>query len=278
MIGDFAAVGALAATDIIIRQDIDDGTMGTFVVMSGVFGGGAAGYLLTQKYDVDAGAAHATTIGLVAGAANGALLIKPALDPEYDPGDVVGLLFLGSAVGAGAGFAYGQAADLTEGQSTFLGNAVLLGTSTAALTAVLGSKNGQYDNWENATLAIGLDAGLLGGALIAPKLDWSKKRGRVVLAGTVLGALGGGMIAGLTTNKRKDMMSGDEDYNGSVIAGCMTAGLWGGFALAILATRNSDPDPKYTRTGATPTPPSSSTSIVPVVGEDRVGVQAGGTW
>jgi hypothetical protein len=78
VIADFAVVGALAATDILLRQDIDDGSLGTFILLGGVFGGGAGGYLLTQKYEVDAGAAHATTIGLVAGAANGAFLIKRA--------------------------------------------------------------------------------------------------------------------------------------------------------------------------------------------------------
>lgn len=271
VVASFAAVGTLAAVDIIIRQDIDDGSLGTFILLGGLFGGGAGGYLLTQKYEVDAGAAHATTIGLVAGAANGALLIKPLLDPDYDAEDVVGLLFVGSAVGATAGFAYGQRADLTEGQATFLGNAVLLGTSTAALAAILGSKNGTYDNWENGTLAVGLDAGIVGGALIAPSLDWSKKRARVVLAGTVLGALAGGMVAGLTTNKRRDD-SGDDDYNGNVIAGSMTAGLWAGFGLGIVMTRDYDPDPKHVRPGAPPT------SLAPLVGDGVMGVTAAGSW
>lgn len=68
------------------------------------------------------------------------------------------LLFFGSALGAGGGFIYGQLADLTPDQATFLGNAVLLGTATAALVGIAGSKNGDYDNWENGTLAVGLDA------------------------------------------------------------------------------------------------------------------------
>jgi hypothetical protein len=274
VIADFAAVGALAGVDILLRQDIDDGSLGTFVLLGGVFGGGAAGYLLTEKYEVDGGAAHATTIGLVAGAANGALLIKPLLAPDYDAEDVMGLLFVGSALGAGAGFVYGQGADLTEGQSTFLGNAVLLGTSTAALTAILGSRNGTYDNWENGTLAIGLDAGLVGGALIAPHLDWSKKRARVVMAGTVLGALTGGMIAGMTTKKR----DGDGDYNGNVVAGFMTAGLWGGFGLGLLMTRDSDPDPKFIDRGPASPAKGSSTSFAPFVGERAMGLTAAGTW
>ena len=277
MIADFAAVGTLAAVDILIRQDVKDGSLGTVILLGGLFGGGAGGYLLTQKYDVDAGAAHATTIGLIAGAANGAFLVKPILEPNYDAEDVVGLLFIGSAIGAGAGFAYGQAADLTEGQSTFIGNAVLLGTSTAALTAILGSRNGQYDNWENGTLAIGLDAGILGGALLAPQLNWSKKRSRIVLAGTVLGALAGGMVAGLTTDKREDMTGDDGEYNGNVIAGCMTAGLWAGFGLGILMSRDYAPDPSFNK-GPAPRATGTSTSFAPFVGQRAMGVTAGGTW
>jgi hypothetical protein len=273
VIADFAMVGTLAAVDILLRQDVDNGSFGTMILLGGLFGGGAGGYLLTQKYDVDAAAAHSTTIGLVVGAANGALLIKPMLEPDYHAEDVMGLLFLGSAVGAGAGFIYGQKADLTDGQSTFLGTAVLLGTSTAALTAILGSKNGTYDSWENGALAVGLDAGLLGGALIAPQLTWSKKRARIVLAGTVLGALAGGMVAGLTTKKRND----GDDYNGNVVAGCMTAGLWAGFGLGIIVTRDSDPDPKYLGNGPA-APSGASTSFAPFVGERAMGVTAGGTW
>ena len=280
MIANFAAVGTLAAVDILLRQDVEDGSIGTMVVLAGLFGGGAGGYMLTEKYDVDAGTARSTTIGLVAGAANGALLIKPLLAPEYDAEDVMGLLFLGSAIGAGAGFAYGQGAELTDGQSTFVGNAVLLGTSSAALAAIMGSQNGTYDNWENTTLAVGLDAGLLGGVLIAPSLDWSRKRARFVMAGTVLGALVGGMAAGLVTDKRDNPDGGEEDYNGDLIAGCMTAGLWGGFALSAYLTRDYDPDPKFRRTGApaTPSHTATSTSFAPFVGERHMGVMAGGTW
>lgn len=272
VITDFAMVGALAGVEIILRQDVDNGSLGTFIMLGGVFGGGAGGYLLTEKYDVDAGAAHATTIGLLAGTANGALLIKPTLEGDYEADEVMGLIFLGSAFGAGAGFAYGQAADLTEGQATFLGNAVLLGTSTAALTAILGSRNGQYDSWENGTLALGLDAGLIGGALLAPHLDWSKRRSRIVLAGTVLGALAGGMVAGLTTKKDNATESNNKD---DVVAGCMTAGLWAGFGLGIYMTRDDDPDPKY-RTA--PQAPTTSTSFAPFVGDRVMGVTAGGTW
>ncbi len=269
VIADFAAVGALASIDILIRQDIDDGGAGTLIMLAGVGGGGALGWLLTDRYTVDAAAAHATTLGLLAGAATGALLIRPS--ESYDAADVMGLLFLGSAVGAGAGFAYGQAADLTSGQTMFLGNAVLLGTATAALVGITGSRNGTFDNWENGALALGLDAGILAGALIAPSLDWSPGRARTVFAMTTLGALVGGMIPSLAT-RRDD----GEDFDGDLITGAMTAGLWGGFGLGILMTRGAPPDPKYGNPGK---PAGPVTSYVPFVGDrGQVGLMAGGTW
>src|SRR5262249_21686461 len=75
VIGDLAAVGALASIDLCVRQNITDGNAVTFILLAGLAGGGGAGYLLANKYPIDAGAAHSTTIGLMLGAANGALLI-----------------------------------------------------------------------------------------------------------------------------------------------------------------------------------------------------------
>ncbi len=268
MIGDFAAVGTLAAVDIIIRQDIQDGSTGTLILLAGLAGGAGTGWLLADRYHLDGGSAHATTIGLIAGAANAALLIEPT--GTSDSQDVVGLLFLGSALGATGGFVYGQKADLTDGQATFVLDAILLGSGTAALTAIAGSRDGQFGGFENSTLAIGLDAGLVGGALIAPKLDWSKKRARQVLAATVLGALVGGAAPGLVT-RRED----GEDYNGDLIAGCMTAGMWGGFALGVVLTRNEAPVTRPNPpTGATPV-----TALAPWVGKPgQIGVMASGSW
>ena len=100
-----------------------------------------------------------------------------------------------------------------------------------------------------------------------------------MLTSTLVGALAGGMIAGLTTNNRKDA-DGDSDRNGDLIAGCMTAGLWAGFGLGVVMTRDSAPDPKYDKgtRQASPTSVPTSTNIVPFVGEQHAGVMVGGTW
>ena len=274
MIGDFAAVGALASIDILIRQDIQDGGTGTLILLAGLAGGAGTGWLLADRFDIDAGAAHATTIGLLAGAANGALLIEPTKGTKSQ--DAVALVFAGAAVGAAGGFIYGQHANLTSGQSTFLLNAVMLGTGTAALGAIASSRDGQFGNFESGTIALGLDVGLVGGALIAPKLDWSPKRSKQIIAATMLGALIGGATPGLFT-KRDNTTSSDSQYNGDLIAGCMTAGLWGGFGLGILLTTDAPPDPKFAK--PVKAPPAPVTMVSPWSGpHGQVGVMASGSW
>ena len=71
----------------------------------------------------------------------------------------MGLLFRGSAIGATGGFIYGHSAHLTSGQAMFVANMTLLGTATAALGAITGSRDGDFGNWENGTLALGIDGG-----------------------------------------------------------------------------------------------------------------------
>jgi hypothetical protein len=269
VIANFAVVGTMASLDVISRQEIDNGNAVTFLLLGGVAGGGGIGYLLTNKYEVDAGTSHATTLGLTLGMANGALLIEPTGWTRSE--SVLNLLFLGSAVGATGGFVYGHYAHLTSGQATFIGNMTLLGTATAALGAISGSHDGDFGNWENGTLAVGIDGGTAAGMLIAPRLDWSARRAKIVMASTVIGAFAGGMLAGLVMNP-KDGESRTDD--GDVVAASMTAGLWGGFGLGVIMTKDSAPAPTQPTmsTGAT-------TSFAPWIGrEGTLGVMSGGTF
>jgi hypothetical protein len=267
VITDFASVGALASIDLLVRQDVRNGSLGTLLVLAGLAGGGATGWLLTDRYPIEPGAAHATTLGLLVGAANGALLIQPTGWTDAD--QVLGLLLLGSAAGTVGGFAYGQAGHLTSGQSTFVGNLALLGSATAAFSAIAGSRDDRFGGWEDATLALGLDAGVLGGALIAPSLDWSPHRAKVVFASTTIGAFLGGMLVGLATRSR----NGDSS-NGDLVAGCMTAGMWGGFGLGILITRDAEPDVRFSRSV-----PGPSVTVTPFSGDrGEVGMMAAGSW
>jgi len=273
VIGDFAVVGTFASLDVLARQDIDNGNAVGFLLVGGAVGGGAVGYLLTNKYNVDAGAAHATTLGLTLGFANGALLIEPTGWSETS--SVLNLLFLGSAAGATGGFVYGQTAKLTSGQSLFISNLALLGSATAALGAITGSRDGEFGHWENGTLAVGLDGGTVAGALIAPSLNWSAKRAKFVMAATCIGALAGGMFAGLLTNNKGESRTD----NGDVVTGAMTAGLWGGFGLGIMMTKQYAPDMRFAAPQTTRTATSSPTTFVPWVGASgQLGVMTGGAF
>ena len=105
-------------------------------------------------------------------------------------------------------------------------------------------------------------------------LDWSPRRSKIVFAATGVGALLGGMVAGLTTSKKDDM--GDTERNSDLVATCMTAGMWGGFVLGVVMTRDSTPDPRYLKPHAGGGAP---TTYAPWIGHDgQIGVMAGGTW
>ncbi len=277
VIVDFASVGALAATDLMVRQDLGGSQVDSFVLLAGVGGGGALGWLLTDKFPVDGGAAHATTLGLMLGIANGALLVEPT---QYsNASSILGLLLVGGAAGAGGGFAYGQVADLTPGQATFVANMTLLGSATAALGAITGSQDGKFGGWEDGSLAIGLDGGAIAGAAIAPSLDWSPRRAKVVFASTVIGSFAGGMLAALVSKPNTDSTSS----SGDIVAASMTAGMWGGFGLGIMMTKDDPPDPRFKQpqpaTTTASRPATSPTSIVPWLGDrGQLGVMAGGAF
>jgi hypothetical protein len=246
-------------------------------VLGGLAGGGAVGYLLTSKYPVDTSAARLTTLGMSLGIANGALMIEPSGWSRSE--SVLNFLFWGGAIGAGGGFAYGQAADLNAGQAMFVANVTLLGTATAALGAISGSRDGEFGNAENTALLIGMNGGAVTGAIIAPHLDWSSHRANMAVAGSLIGGLVGGMLSGLLTQNENGETT---DANGDVVAATMTAGMWGGFGLAILMTRENSPAPakiterKSLKRGAMT---GSASSFAPWIGQrGTLGLMAGGSF
>lgn len=236
VIGDFMGVGLLASIDLVVRQNMD-ANVGTWVIIAGLGGGGGLGYLLDQRFPVDAGTAHATTLGLTLGVLNGLLLIQPF---NYSNGSsVLGLVTATTALGTGAGFAYGQVAHLTGGQAVFAANVTLLGAATAGLGSVSGSTNSKFGGWQDGVLALGLDGGAAVGLLLAPHINWTSHRSNIVMLSTFLGALAGGLIIGMAENPS----TSSNTTNNDVDAAAITAGMWGGFALGILLTRDAPPPP-----------------------------------
>jgi hypothetical protein len=270
---DFATVGILSSVALIARQDVENSSAGTLLVAAGTAGGAGVGYLLAEQYpSAGGGLSHSTTIGLLLGAANASLLIEPTGADHAD--SVLGMLVAGTAIGATGGFFYGHTQDLTSGQSLFVGNMMLLGTSTAAFVAIAGSQDGKFGGWEDATLAIGLDGGAIAGAILAPSLDWSPHRAKVVFASTFVGAFIGGMLAGLIDKPENGSAT---DANGNVVTGALTLGLWAGFAAGVVMTHDDAPDLRY----AQPTPPGAGmpTAMMPwITPEGGLGLMAGGSF
>jgi hypothetical protein len=65
----------------------------------------------------------------------------------------------------------------------------------------------------------------------------------------------------------------------------MTAGLWAGFGLGILMTRDSVPDAKYQKNNGTapmtttPSAPRTTRSYAPFLGaQGQIGLMAAGSW
>jgi hypothetical protein len=266
---DFAAIGVLGTVAAMDARDFDDKNTGTLLVMGGAIGGGAIGYLLADGLDVTRGEAHATTMGLGLGAANGALLLVP-LGADDASDEVLTTLFVSGAIGATGGLLVGKKLHMTEGQALFAGNVALLGIGTAAIGGALMHDDGEdLEGSSMGTLAIGLDAGALAGLVIAPRIDWSRRRARYVGLASLAGCFAGSLIGALASgNKNED---GSSDPDPDVAAAGLLVGMWGGFAAGIALTGDFAPDPGHS-------PPSGPrTSLMPMVGAGReVGVAVAG--
>ena len=68
--------------------------------------------------------------------------------------------------------------------------------------------------------------------------------------------------------------------NGDVVAGAMTAGLWGGFGLGVMMTKQYSPDPAFAQPATTTaSKPATPTTILPWVGvSGQLGVMTGGSF
>lgn len=271
LVADFAAVGVLSTAAALDARDYSDKNSGTLLVMGGLVGGGAIGWLAADKLHVTRGEAHAATMGLGLGAANGALLLVP-LHADDESDQILATLAVSSGIGVVGGLAVGKKLHLSEGQTMFAGTVALLGIGTSAITAALiDDDDGKADGSEMGTLAIGLDAGAIAGLAIAPKINWSKRRAKYVGIASLAGCFVGSMVGALAaTDKQAD---GTHDTDPDVAATGLLVGMWGGFAAGIALTGDFAPDPSHTAAAPTTAP----TSLVPFVGPQReVGVTLAG--
>ena len=189
---------------------------------------GSKGLRLTQ------GVADAYSLGLSLGAIDG-LLIGLAADASAR--ETLVMSVGGMAAGGFIGYQLGQLGDPTAGQVRLTTNLSALGAATAGL----GLATVQPDIGARSVSLIilgGMNAGAVSGILAGRNLDWSRSRADLVLLSTSLGGLVGVAISAAT-------LGGLDDGQERIAAGTVLAGLWGGFGLGALFTRNMEPAERY---------------------------------
>jgi hypothetical protein len=219
--------------------------------------------MLSEKLQPTRGDGHATTMGMGLGMANAALLLVPTGTSDSSE-EILPMLLAGGTAGAVGGLALSRGMNLTAGQTMFATNLSLLGLGTSAIAGALLDTDGEFDSSETTALLVGLDGGAAAGILLAPKIDWSYRRARMVGIASMVGFMSGSLIATSLSSE-----SGDPDPD--AVAGGVLAGMWGGFLLGAKLTGGWDPDPKYA-------PRRNPVAIAPLASASHLGVSLGGTF
>jgi hypothetical protein len=291
VIANFAGLGILASATLLDVQDYDDPGTGTLIVIGGALGGGAMGWMISDRMNLTRGQGHAVSLGTGLGLLNAALLLVPTDNSETSE-EVLTTLLVGGTAGAAAGIALGKSLDLTEGQSLFATNVALLGLGSSLIVSTMmdDDEDGDAEAGAMTALVIGLDGGAAGGLLLAPKIKWSRGRARFVGAATLVGTFLGGMIGGLlATDQVMNPETGttDSETNPDIAAAGLLVGMWGGFAGGIALSTGWAPDKRFRTdlpppaTSPTPTPapaPAPTITAAPMIGDGRLGVVATGSF
>jgi len=272
----FVATTTLAAfyagfvlDDVLAVEDIKAQTL---VVTGVTFAGFTASLMGSRGKKVTESMASTYANGLFVGAANG-LLLAPRLgiDPDSDSsadGEVrdtyLGFGLATMAAGGAAGLYLADRYDPTPAQAQFAGLMGTNGLATVGLGLLIALPEDMDYRNVLTLLALGLDVGVVGGAVGGRDLTWSKSRLTYVSLGEFLGALTGAALTIVAVEP-------DTDDGLRAGAGLVLAGMWGGFGLAAHLTRDMAPDPRYRTAGPTVT-------VMPTLGEQSRGLAIGGTF
>ncbi len=276
----FVATSTLAAfySSFVINDiaGIDNYKTQTLLVTGVTLAGFAGALFGTKGRTVTDSMAGAYASGLLIGAGNG-LLLAPILGIDAaadccDDGEVNQnyLAFgLGAMIAGGAAATYlAYKYDPTPAQAQFAGVMGMNGFITMGLGLVLVQPELELDS-TLAILALGLEAGVVGGVLVGRRLTWSRSRLTYVTLAEFLGGLVAGALAIVTSDRNTE--DGEK-----VAAGMVLGGVWGGFGLATYLTRDMAPDPRYRkRPGAAPVP----VTLAPMItGDGGRGISLAGAF
>lgn len=240
--------------------DIDDYRPGVLMV-SGATAAGFVGSLFgSRRLAISGGMAESYTAGLFLGLSNG-LLLGPILgvDVEGDDGDGEVAeswleLGLGATIVGGAAALY-----LADQVKPTRGQAMMVNTLAVAGIATVGLGYGIFQpeevDYETVllTLALGLDAGAGVAIALAPRIDWSTARVRLVSLSGFLGAVAGFTVGAVVIGEP------DTDEDARFYATSVLLAGWGGLGLGTYLTRDMPPDPRF----AKPETASTTLQVVP---------------
>lgn len=195
--------------------------------------------LLDHNMGFRYGAAQATASGLFLGLEEG--IVWMWWDDTRDTGSswsgktVASVLWATTTLGGVAGAIYGQGVGTTPGRVAFTGSAALWSSLVAGFGVAAFSDLDTSRGEGHALLAaaIALNAGTIGGAILAKHVSPSIARARFIdLGGLAGGALFGGLYIALA----------DRDTRATGVFGALGAGVATGVATAWLLTRDLDAD------------------------------------
>ncbi|MBC8131401.1 MAG: hypothetical protein H7X95_00360 [Deltaproteobacteria bacterium] len=247
-----------------VLADIDGDRAIVLFPLLGMAGGLAGSLLATQTGEITSGQAWSIITGLEYGTVSG-LLWAGAADASTDKG-IVGTGLVAGVAGGGLGLLVARYRP-RAGAVEMVRSGGIWGTATALMLALM-SPSEPSSQAMLTTLAIGLDAGMLGGAVLASRIPISVSRMLLIDAGALAG-LGFGL--GATW-----LIAGSDGHRQMIGAGGLV-GLLVGIGTAVVLTGDMDSNADALAT-ATPTFPAlvvrdprghfslGSFALAPVVG------------
>jgi hypothetical protein len=231
----------------------------------------AVGFLaslhLSRGRTITAATADAYSLGMLLGAGNGLLLSKPVGIHGATGHEGTELMALGAlALGGTAGLVLGDRLQPTRGQVAVTSTLSLLGIASFALGYGIIQPDSGGGDLGYLVPAACLDAGAVAGFLVAPHIDWSVSRARMVSLGSFLGALGGFATGVLAFGGSADLEELSEGKSLNAWSATTLAGVWSGFGLSWYLTRGMRPDVRFAPASAgrpAPGPAATAMQILP---------------
>jgi hypothetical protein len=231
-----SAYGGVVLIDLL--EVGDDFRPSVGVLLGSTAAGFLGSYYGSRGRPISEAMSDAYGLGMGLGVGN-ALLLAPTLG--VDGSESMQLFVFGSMAAVGAGGMWlAHETRPTRGQVALTNITSAMGLATAGLGLLIVQPDVGTPDPVLWTLVGGLDAGTAAGIALAPQVDWSLSRTRLIGLGTFLGGLMTWGATALLTGTDTEVESTARLWSASALAG-----MWGGFGLSTYLTRRMEPDARY---------------------------------